>query len=362
MRFAHAIGTLRVKSVSVSVCILALIAGSSSVAAFVPVPPPKPPVTDPIPAPSYGPAIPYISGRLGGVQQAPTEAPSGAVVPDDFCLPGKFEDCGDHLRDQSDLSPAAQDGPVFVNDEDTAFSSARFSGWISGQSRQTEQTALSEQRNILSFSVGGDRQFGDRSILGAMAVSTDTTKTFALTNIEEQAVGFLAGPYFAFLLSEDWVLDGRFLAGNANHSVLTAGVPTGSFEGFETFGALRLSGSLDMNQWLLHPSIEIANLTQSDDAYNDTLRGNIAASNTSETFVTAAVLAYHNGLESVTPYVGIEASSAISSGGDLFGVFRAGVAATFGSGAIFNVDYAYGAIGLANVNDQQISLRLEIPF
>ena len=58
-------------------------------------PPVIPPIDNPV-VDTPGPTVPYISGRLG-----PREAglPAGGVVPDDFCLPGKFDDCGDHLRD-----------------------------------------------------------------------------------------------------------------------------------------------------------------------------------------------------------------------------------------------------------------------
>ncbi|PHQ97829.1 MAG: hypothetical protein COB40_02955 [Marinosulfonomonas sp.] len=337
-----------------------MIGGPTAVAALVPIPPPV--VDDPVPTPRYGPGIPYISGRLGGVQQAPTDAPIGNVVPDDFCLPGKFEDCGDHLRDQPDSANATNNGPVFVDMEDTAFGEARHSGWINGQSRQTDDTAASEQTSALAFSIGGDRKISERLILGAMIVSTDTTLDFNLTGIEDQAKGFLVGPYFAFQLSEDWVLDGRFLMGNSDHSVLTAGIQTGNFQSTESFAALRVSRTFNTNKWRLHPSLEIASLTQNDDAYTDTLRGAIATNDTTDTFITGAVLAYYNGLGALNPYIGLEATQSVGNGSDFFGTFRTGIATTFGNGAILNIDYAYGAIGLANVDDQLVSIRLEIPF
>ncbi len=361
MRFDHVIGAWGIRISVTAALAVTIIGGPTVVVALVPVLPPVV-VTDPGPQPRYGPGIPYISGRLGGAQQSPTDAPTGNVVPDDFCLPGKFEDCGDHLRDQPDNATTTNDGPVFIDLGDSAFTDSRQSGWISGQSRQTDDNAASEQTSALAFSIGGDRQFGERFLLGAMIVRTDTTLDFNLTGIEDQSSGFLAGPYFAFQLSEDWVLDGRFLLGTSDHTINTAGVQTGSFQGDETFGALRISGTFNTSNWRLHPSMELANLTTSEDAYTDALRGAIAASDTSETFVTAAVLAYYNGLGALTPYVGLEATQSVGGGGDFFGTFRAGMATTFGNGAILNIDYAYGAIGLSNVDDQLISLRVEIPF
>ncbi len=359
MRFTKVLGAWGVRISVTSALAVTMIGDPTSVAALVPVPPP---VGDPVPTPRYGPGIPYISGRLGGVQQAPSDAPTGSVVPDDFCLPGKYEDCGDHLRDQPDSAAVSDNGPVFVDQEYSAFASARNSGWINGQARQTDDSATSEQTNALAFSIGGDRKLGERFILGGMVVGTDTTLKFKLTGIKDQANGFLAGPYFAFQLTEDWVLDGRFLIGNSDHSVQTAGVRTGKFQSSETFAALRVSGTFNTNKWRLHPSLEVANLTQNEDAYTDTIRGAIAADDTSDTFITGAVLAYYGGLGALNPYIGLEATQSVGSGSDFFGTFRAGVATTFGNGAILNIDYAYGAIGLANVDDQLISIRLEIPF
>ncbi len=318
------------------------------------------------PKPSYGPGIPYISGRTGRPLAAPVDAPTGGVVPDDFCLPGKYEDCGDHLRDQPELYPQADGGPIFVGGETLAFQEAKQGVWFSGQYRTTDFNALSENRIERSYSIGADRRFGEKFVLGVMAVSSDITYDETATGIEDQATGILWGPYFAFNLAENWVLDGRYLSGNFEHSVLTGGVFTGSYQSVERFGAIRLSGTLDRNKWRLHPSIEVANLYQNKEAHIDGLRGPIAASITSDTFITASVLAYYKGFGvgngTLTPYIGFEASSAIDRADNIFGTFRAGLSQTFGNGAILNIDYAYGAIGLAGIDDQQITVRLEIPF
>jgi hypothetical protein len=89
--------------------------------------------------------IPYIFGRLGPVT-VPLEAPDGAVVPDDFCLPRKIEQCGDHLRDSDGFSPTAQSlgGPVFISDENPAFAFAPTRMWAQSQFRQTSQARIFE--------------------------------------------------------------------------------------------------------------------------------------------------------------------------------------------------------------------------
>ncbi|MGR3292054.1 MAG: hypothetical protein ACU0C9_12785, partial [Paracoccaceae bacterium] len=81
---------------------------------------------------------------------------------------------------------------------------------------------------------------------------------------------------------------------------------------------------------------------------------------------TAAMLAYYQGLSlgngNFVPYLGAEITSSDSDSGSIFGTLRTGMALTMGNGAVLNFDYAYGAIGLSEVDDQLISLRLEIPL
>lgn len=318
-----------------------------------------------------GLAIPYISGRLGPV--SPTTAPpTGTVFPDDFCLPGKFEDCGEHLRDAGDFSPSPQntsifdEGPVFVGRENPAFSRSELRFWANGQSRQTEMSAASESINTTSTSIGGDRRFGSTFILGAMALRENTTTTFALPGSTETATGTKYGPYFALRLSDTWVLDGRYLVGRSSHQVNTGGFATGQFNSQGGFGALRVSAALDRGNWRIHPSLELSQEFQNSDAYTDTFAGAVAASSESNGFITGAVLAYYSGLGAgngnLLPYAGLELSQSLDGGGTPFGAVRAGMAITMGNGAVLNFDYAYGAIGLANINDQLLSIRLEIPF
>jgi Autotransporter beta-domain len=325
-----------------------------------------PPKIGPKQPPKFGPEIPYISGRLGSAGQSLANPPVGSVLPDDFCLPGKFTNCGDHLRDQPDFSPSAPEQPVFSGNPDLAFAESKNSFWVNGQLRTTEQSLTFETRQRNAYSFGGDHRFGQKFILGAMVINSDSTLKFSSTGIEDAANGLLAGPYFAYDLAENWQIDGRIAAGNIAHTVNTLGVFTGEYKSFEGFAALRLSGKIERNNWRFHPSIEVATLIQNDEAYIDGVRGPIAAQNTTDTFVTASLLAYYDGLSlgqsALSPYVGLEASQPTTNGGSLFGTLRAGMAMTFGNGAILNLDYAYGAIGLANVSDQMVSLRVEIPF
>jgi len=349
----------------VSICAVLAVAIATPALAVVGAgsPPPK---IGPKQPPRFGPEIPYISGRLGSAGQSLANPPVGAVLPDDFCLPGKFTGCGENLRNQPDFSPGAAAQPVFSGDPDLAFAESKNSFWVNGQLRTTKQSATSETRLRNAFSLGGDHRFGDKFILGLMVINSDSSLSFSSTGIEDTANGLLAGPYFAYDISDNWQIDGRLAAGNIAHSVTTGGVFTGEYGSFEGFAALRVSGKIEKNNWRLHPSLEVAALIQNDAAYIDGVRGPIAAQNTTDTFVTAALLAYYDGLSmgngAISPYVGLEASQPMSSGGSAFGTLRAGVAMTFGNGSILNIDYAYGAIGLNNVSDQMISLRVEIPF
>ncbi len=336
-------------------------------------PPPvnPPPPTNPNPPPPPGPGISYISGRLGPAQ-AGAAPPIGTVLPDDFCLPGKFDDCGDHLRDAADYSPIPQSdaafaqGPIFVGRENLSFSQNRQSIWINGQTRQTDMNAISEQRTLSSFSLGGDRRFGENLVLGAMVVSSNSTTNFGLTGVDDTSNGFQAGPYLAYRLSDTLVLDGRFIFGNANHTVTTGGTVTGQYQSQSGFGAVRISATFDQGNWRLHPSLEFARSFQNSDAYTDTVAGAVTANSVSDSFATAAMLAYYSGLglgnSSISPYIGLELTTPIGNSGSPFGAFRTGVSMTMGNGAILNFDYAHGAIGLSDTEDRLISLRLEIPL
>jgi len=316
-------------------------------------------------------AIPYISGRLGPVT-APTEAPVGAVVPDDFCLPGKLDDCGDHLRDAPDFSPGAealaqaQGGPIFVGGDNPAFVLAPTKVWAQTQFRQTSLSSGAEVVDERSTIIGGDHRFGDSFILGAMVAQSDITTTFSPSGIKDAETGIFAGPYLALRLSDVWALDARYLFGSSDHTLTTGGIFTGEYKSKGGFGAVRVSGTFDRGNWRLHPSMEFATIFQDSDAYIDGLRGPIAAASTSDSFVTAALLAYYNGLGrgagDIVPYAGFEISQPTDGAGSAFGVLRGGLAVKIFKGGVLNFDYAEGAIGLSGVEDRLIALRLEIPL
>jgi hypothetical protein len=199
-----------------------------------------------------------------------------------------------------------------------------------------------------------------------MVVRNDLTADFSLTGIEDAAVGTLIGPYGAFRLSDTWTLDARYVVGTADHAITTSGVFTGEYESQNSFAAVRVSGNFDGGAWRLHPSIEYSTSTQDSDAYIDGLRGPIAADSTTESFATGALLGYYNGLGigngNIVPYVGIEISKPTDSSSDMFGVFRGGLAWKLNNGGVLNFDFAHGAIGLSDIEDQMISMRLEIPL
>lgn len=314
--------------------------------------------TTPVVSPAVSPGLPYISDRLGGAQQSPSSAPTGTVVPDDFCIPGKLDICGDHLRDAPE---AFDDGPIFVGNEDLAFSQANNSAWVDVAVRRTDIASLSESHETTSYSVGVDRKFGDRFVFGVMAVSSQNSVLYSLTGIEDQSNGIFAGPYFSVRLSDNVFLDGRYYLGSSDHVVATAGAQTGLYQSQNSFAALRFSADIQKGNWRILPSLELAQITQDSDAYTDSIRGLIASSVSSQTFITASALGYYSGFQNITPYIGMDVSSETGSS-ELSATIRTGATMVFGNGATLNLDYAYGGIGLAGTDDQQISLRFEFPF
>ena len=314
--------------------------------------------TGPELSPGSGPGLPYISGRLGGAQRTATSPPSGTVVPDDFCLPGKFVDCGEHLRGGPDH---LTDTPIFVGNEDLGFNQANSAAWANGEFRRTSIDSLSENREMVSYSIGVDRKIGDRFVFGAMVVSSQSSVVSSVTGIEDQSSGFFAGPYFAVQLSDTLTLDGRYYLGTADHVVTTTGAQTGRYQSQNSFAALRVSADIENGNWRILPSLELARITQDDNAYTDTLRGLVPASAGTQSFITASALGYYNGFQGITPYVGLEVSQEVGGGG-MSGTIRTGATMAFGNGATLNFDYAYGGIGLNGTDDQQISIRFEIPF
>ncbi len=315
--------------------------------------------------PKVGPGLPYISGRLAAPASAAVTPPAGAVVPDEFCIPGKLNDCGEHLRDQQAPAPFEEPETVFFGDPNLAFSEARNSGWVDGQLRTTDLLAVGETRRINTYSVGVDHRFGDKFLLGVMAANTTNKTTFAPISTEDLGTGMLAGPYFALQLSENWAVDGKYVLGKIAHTITTSGTFSGEFQSDETFAALRVSGLIERENWRFHPSLEYATMTRKDPAYIDGVRGPVPAATNTESFATAAMLAYYKGLGNgdggLMPYAGLEVSQRIGAA-QPFATLRVGMSNVFGNGAMLNLDYAYGAIGLANVDDRLITVRFEIPF
>ena len=327
------------------------------------------PLGGPAPVPHAGPAVPYISGRFAAPQPAVTP-PAGAVVPDDFCVPGKLNPCSGQTHGAGETAAgnagdSAAPGTVFFGDPNKAFSASKNSFWIGGRSRSTDYTASSDNERITSFSFGGDRRIGENFILGAMIMRSNDRMHFAGPSIDDTGTGTLAGPYFAYHLPNNWALDGRVLAGNVSHSVNTAGAFSGQYNSVETFAALRFSGEVDRSNWRFHPSVEFTTTRRNDAAYIDGVSGPVAAKSSSNSFLTGTILAYYDGLSlaggALTPYAGLEATKSLGSGNP-YGTMRLGVTHAFDNGATLNIDYANGAMGLSNTTDRMISFRIEFPF
>ncbi len=324
----------------------------------------------PIP-PNAGPTLPYIAGRLA--RSAPTVTPpAGAVVPDEFCIPGKLNDCGDHLRNQkttfpgiADTGAAQEPKTTYFGDPGKAFAESRNSVWTGVQSRRTTLQGPSQVTDTRNVLLGADHRFGNDVVLGLMAMGTNVTDTLSASSIVDKSDGVLVGPYFALNLSENWTLDGRFLSGRLSHGVDTAGVPTAAYNSSQMSGSLRVAGDLDRGNWRLTPSLELSTLRHSDEAYVDGIRGPIPASSSAQTYLTGVILGYYNGVEAssggLTPYGGLEISQELGSASP-FGTARLGIAYDLANGGLLTVDYAYGAIGLATSTDQMLSVNFELPF
>jgi len=326
----------------------------------------------PAPPPQIGPGTPYISGRFAGAAPV-VSPPAGAVIPDDFCLPGKLNDCGDHLRDQPATAAAAPppggesgtEGIVFFGDPENAFARARNSFWADGRFRQTRRTGIGESTDSAISGIGGDRRFGERFLLGIMVLQSESTLARSGPGTVDRGSGLLYGPYFAIELSDTWSLDGRLAIGTRDHTVTTGGVLSGQYRSRETYGALRLSGDIPRGNWRLNPAFEVTVLNRDDEAYIDGISGPVPAQSTQQTFLTGTLLGYYEGLSlaggALTPYAGLEVSQLVGSGGP-FGAVRVGLALNFDNGGMLNIDYAHGAIGLSGVSDRLLTVRLEIPF
>lgn len=295
-----------------------------------------------------GPGLAYINGRVPG-RDAPL--PAGTVLPDEFCIPNKVENCEDPLG-------------LIEEPGATTFSDAEYAAWSEIQFRETEQLALSETRTSTTFAAGIDRTFGPRLVLGAMGqilneetVQTGPTRT-------DRANGLMFGPYFVFKPTPTLSFDGRLLYGEANHDYIFGGAVTGSYKSTRTAASIRGAAELSTNNFTFFPSLELSYGRKDSEAYTDTLFGPVAAKTDEETFMTGGLLAYYDGLGTgnLRPYAGLQGSTDVANGGSLFGVARVGLDYELENGTRFNAEYAHGAIGLANVNDTRISFGIEIPF
>ena len=215
------------------------------------------------------------------------------------------------------------------------------------------------------FSLGFDRRFGDRFLLGLVASANNTSVTRSGPATRDSGSGLLYGAYFAYELSDGWAVDGRALTGDISHRVTTAGALSGTYNSQEIHASLRLSGEFQQGSWRLAPAVELATMTRNDAAYTDTVSGPVPASNSTQSFVTGTLLGYYDGLNlaggAMTPYLGFEISKQTGVGGP-FGTARAGLSFEFANGGQLTVDYAHGAIGLPNLNDSLLTIRFEVPF
>ena len=317
-------------------------------------PPVIPPIDNPV-VDTPGPTVPYISGRLG-----PREAglPAGGVVPDDFCLPGKFDDCGDHLRDAANAPFGGADDVVTIELDDQLWAA-----WVDGSFRRTEWTTTNDMSESASLSLGVDRTFSDGLILGGMISGINDRMSNSVANTEDHAQGLMYGPYFVYQTEGVVTIDGRLLYGSADHIVRTAGVQTGTYQSTNWAVALRGSAELQRENWLLFPAIELSWQNQTSDAYTDTIAGAVARTSTDEAFLTIGGLAHYEGLGNgnLVPIAGLNGHFDLVNQ-NIFASIGVGLVNNFENGGMAYIDYVESALGLAGVTDRQVSIGLQLTF
>jgi hypothetical protein len=276
-------------------------------------------------------------------------------------------ECGGYLEDEADGKQAdiSDLGPYACGSAD--FQGAQYNIWLEGKYRRTEYSISTETLYNKSISLGIDRMITDDFLLGFMVVGEKELSETVATAIEDKGNGFLLGPYIAYRITPSLILDARLLAGSSNHDVKTAGVATGRYRRSNYFAAVRLASAMEVGTWSLIPSVELASSREKSKAYNDAIRGAIPSATFTNNYATGALLAAYNGWAraggAVTPYIGANISSSFdNNSGGAYGSVRAGFTGVFKNGSRINIDIAYGAIGLSQVDDYQASAVFEVSF
>ena len=333
----------------------AIFATLTAAPAFAFVIPGGPTVVDPV-VRTPGPQVPYISGRLGTREAG---LPTGGVRPDDFCLPGKLDNCGDHLRDEgpSAFSGAGAVDPTAGLDEDL------WAAWADVQVRETEWANDNRTNGATSLAFGIDRQMSDALILGVMGTTLNDKVTDTGAGTVDSANGLMVGPYFVYQTTSALKIDGRLLYGMAEHDVRTAGILTGSYQSQHTFAALRGSAEIERGDWLLFPSLEVSWSNETTDAYTDGVAGAVPSSSATETFLTFGGLGQYQGLGDggLVPFVGAHGHFDMSNS-NVFGSARIGLINNFENGGNFHLEYVESGLGLSGVTDRQLSAGVEVTF
>jgi outer membrane autotransporter protein len=95
--------------------------------------------------------------------------------------------------------------------------------------------------------------------------SSDTTET--------GAVGWLAGPYVAFEVAKDVIVQGRFNWGKSDRELLFAGVRD-EFEGTRWMAGASISGTWTQGQWTMRPGATVVHMEDVTESYTDIV-GNV---------------------------------------------------------------------------------------
>lgn len=162
----------------------------------------------------------------------------------------------------------AQAGGEMALPQPAGATAPRFDLWAQGRHARFIE-AGAKQGNALTTAVGADYRWDRNLLVGGMLQLDDSRQTVPAAPDASAGTAFLAGPYLAYRLAPNVMLDAKAGWGTA-HDSATAGADTVTMAGDRMLAEARLTGNWSWNAWRFSQSGALT-------YFDETQRGGIAA-------------------------------------------------------------------------------------
>ncbi len=196
---------------------------------------------------------------LGGPRDGESEKPGSTNA--GFIVGG--EATGDASNLSGSASLAAMAGPGRSGE------AARFDIWAEGTFEHIDFDDAQSSGHFGMLTVGADYKLMPWLLVGVMSQYDSMQEKSAALGYLVEGNGWMAGPYSAMRLSDNLVLDGRYLYGTSSNDISPFLTYIDTFETDRWLAAMRLTGQWSRGAWTFTPSAEVVKFSETSEAYVD---------------------------------------------------------------------------------------------